>query len=120
MDQNGLLIDMPPDPKVRQLPGVNPEAWLEELQSPVSEQGAPPSFDSLRTISEDSMVKELVVDEGNMKFPPSMKLERPKPDSAPPSPVGGDVVSSGGDNEATVRQQLYVHPHHVSSLTHRT
>lgn len=100
MDQNGLLVDMPPDVKARQSPGVNPEAWLEELHSPASEQGAPPSFESLRTNSEDSMAKEMVVSEENMKFPPSMKLERPKPDSAPPSPEGGNVVSGSGDIEA--------------------
>jgi hypothetical protein len=89
MDEDGFLVDGPLDAESRQQqPGVNPAKWLETLPlSPVSEQGAPPSFDSLHTNSEDTMAKEMVVSEENMKFQPSMKDERPKPDSAPPSPI---------------------------------
>lgn len=61
-------------------PGINPEYWLETVQSPSSED-APPSFESLNTATDDSGSKEMVAREDNMKFPQSMKLERLKPET---------------------------------------
>jgi hypothetical protein len=81
------LNEVPTDPK---LPppsvGENTERWLEAVQAPpsapsVSSEDVPPSFESLRTVTDDSGAKEMVIREDNMKFPQSMKLERPKPES---------------------------------------
>ena len=62
------------------LQGVNPESWLENVHKG-SSTGAPPSFDSLNTATDDSGAKEMVIREDNMKFPQSMKLERPQPET---------------------------------------
>ena len=80
IDQKGLLDEMPPDPHIPPTTGVNAERWLEDIQSAPSE-GAPPSFNSLNTVTDDSGAKEMVIREDNMKFPQSMKLERPKPET---------------------------------------
>lgn len=59
---------------------MNAERWLEDVQSAPSED-TPPSFDSLNTGTDDTGTKEMVIREDNMKFPPSMKLERLKPET---------------------------------------
>ncbi|KAG0648801.1 hypothetical protein D0Z07_4722 [Hyphodiscus hymeniophilus] len=86
IDQEGLLTEVTTDPKLPPPPvGRNTERWLESVHtdhsSPsVSSEDVPPSFDS-NTGTDDSGAKELVAREENMKFPQSMKMERPKPES---------------------------------------
>jgi len=73
-------LDEAPIPSTSRIAeGVNPERWLEDVRSTGSE-GVPPSFDSLKTATDDSGAKEIVIREDNMKFPQSMKLERMKPE----------------------------------------
>ncbi len=105
IDQNGLLEDAAPDPKIQ--PVVTPitEQWVESIKSPVLVQ-APPSFDSLHTNSENVTAKEMVINEENMKFAPSMKVERATPESGP--------VQEDSD------RQLYVKPSTVKSSTNCT
>ena len=59
---------------------MSTERWVQSIQPPASDD-VPPSFDSLHTSTDDSGSKEMVFREENMKFPPEMKLERPKPES---------------------------------------
>jgi len=66
---------MHPDPSNTSAAGVDPEQWLESVQSSPTEQAAPPSFNSLNTVSEDAAAKEVVNREENMKFPQSLKEE---------------------------------------------
>ena len=61
--------------------GANTERWLQTVQTPTHSEAGPPSFDSLNTATDDSGVKEMVAREENMKFPQSMKFERPKPET---------------------------------------
>lgn len=80
IDQKGLLDETPPNPSLLPPPsGINAQRWLEDVQAPSG--GAPPSFASLQKRSDDSGAKEMVNQEENMKFPQSMKFERPKPES---------------------------------------
>lgn len=78
---------MPTDPTLPPPPvGPNTERWLESVQTAasatsVSSEDVPPSFASLNTGTDDSGAKEMVIREDNMKFPQSMKLERPKPET---------------------------------------
>ena len=83
---------MPTDPKLPPPPvGLNTERWLESVQSVPSTTVAPtPSISTEETLqsvkslhmgTDDSGVKEMVIREDNMKFSPSMKLERPKPET---------------------------------------
>ena len=87
IDQEGLLIEVPIDPKVPPPPvGQNTERWLESVQNApsapsVSSEDVQPSLDSLNTGTDDSGAKEMVFREDNMKFPQSMKMERPKPET---------------------------------------
>lgn len=83
--------------------GINPERWLESVHTVPSVDG-PPSIRSQNTTSDDSTLKEMVQREDNMKFPPSMKFERPKTDSREtesqrqlgiPTPVGNRRQSNG-------------------------
>lgn len=78
------------DPKLPPPPvGANTERWLEGVQlkalhtgsSTAASEDGPPSFDSLNTPTDDGSPKEMVIREDNMKFPQSMKMERPKPES---------------------------------------
>src|SRR5271154_4506907 len=81
IDQKGLLDETPPSPHTLAPPsGVNPERWLESVASSPFDD-IPPSFRSLNTPSDDSGAKEMVIREDNMKFPQSMKLERPQPET---------------------------------------
>jgi hypothetical protein len=59
--------------------GIGPrtERWLESAPS----RDTPPSFESRHTPRADSGPKEMVVREDNLKFPPSMKWQRPMPES---------------------------------------
>lgn len=87
IDQKGLLNEIPTDPQLPHPPvGTSTERWLESVQTgpsvpSVSSEDVPPSFDSLNTATDDSGAKEMVIREDNMKFPQSMKLERPKPET---------------------------------------
>jgi hypothetical protein len=74
---------MPPQPQgPAQQTGVNPRQWLDAVQSsPPPSEGPPPSFESLNTPTDDGSAKEMVVREENMKFPQSMKFERPRPET---------------------------------------
>lgn len=91
IDQEGLLepvstnSQLPPPPA-----GTHTERWLENVPLPALQTGSstavastngPPSFDSLNTPTDDGAAKEMVIREDNMKFPQSMKLQRPKPES---------------------------------------
>lgn len=74
MDQDGLL-DNPKEPMTISSPltsrGVKPQSdSTNQLLSPESQQG----------FSDGSGAKELLAREDNMKFPPSMKLERRMPE----------------------------------------
>ena len=81
------MNEVPTDPKLPPPPvRTNTERWLESVQTgpsaaSVSSMDVPPSFDSLNTATDDSGAKEMVIREDNMKFPQSMKLERPKPET---------------------------------------
>ena len=90
IDQEGLLeparsqSHLPPPPV-----GAQTERWLENVPPPALQTGSsaavasidgPPSFESLSPTTDDGG-KELVIREENIKFPQSMKLERPKPES---------------------------------------
>lgn len=91
IDQQGLLEPVPTDPQLPPPPvGPNTERWLENamvlpLQTGSSTAEAsssgPPSFDSLNTPTDSGGAKEMVIREDNMKYPLSMKLQRPKPES---------------------------------------
>jgi hypothetical protein len=74
---NELPIDTQSQPHAS---GPSTERWLEAVQTG-STDDTPPSFDSLNTATDDSGAKEMVIKEDNMKFPQSMKLERPKPET---------------------------------------
>jgi hypothetical protein len=75
---------LPPPPV-----GAVTERWLDGVQlkplqtgsSIAASEDGPPSFDSLNTPTSDGSAKEMVIREDNMKFPQSMKKERPKPES---------------------------------------
>lgn len=91
IDQEGLLEPVPTDPKLPPQPvGASTKQWLQNVQLPALHTGSstavesvdgPPSFDSLNTPTDDGIAKEMVIREDNMKFPQSMKLQRPKPES---------------------------------------
>jgi hypothetical protein len=74
---------MPLDSQPKEPPLVNPQEWLETVQSPTAVESAPPSFEELETSSKDSSVKAMAVNEDNMKFPQSMKDERAKSGATP-------------------------------------
>jgi len=90
IDTQGLLEPIAVDPPVA-APPTQPsqtERWLENVQSPsvqsstlVATEDAPPSFESLDTPSDAFSAKTMMVQEENLKFPQSMKRERPKPES---------------------------------------
>ena len=81
------MTEVPTDPKLPNPPvGANTERWLESVKnaasaSSVPSDEVPPCFDSLNTATDESRAKEMVVREENIKFPRSMKLERPKPET---------------------------------------
>lgn len=91
IDQEGLLEPVESDSALPRPPvGAVTDRWLQNLQIPSLQTGSstavasvdgPPSFESLNTPTSDTTAKEMVVREDNMKFPPSMKLQRPKPES---------------------------------------
>jgi hypothetical protein len=90
IDQQGLLEPVQIDPVLTPPVGTVTERWLQGVQvqslqtsssTGVASDDSPPSFDSLNTPTSDATAKEMVVREDNMKFPPSMKLQRPKPES---------------------------------------
>lgn len=84
IDQKGLLNEVPTDPQLPSPPVVtNTERWLESVHTgqSVSTDDIPPSLESLNTSTDDGSAKEMVIREDNMKFPQSMKLERPKPET---------------------------------------
>lgn len=81
IDQQGLLDENPPKNQMNMPPqGVSTQRWLESVKTG-SSLDPPPSFDSLNTATDDSGAKEMVIREDNMKFPQSMKLERPRPET---------------------------------------
>lgn len=81
IDQKGLLDDAALGSQINvSAKGVMPELWLESVATGSTVE-PPPSFDSLNTSQSDSTVKEMIIREDNMKFPLSMKLERPKPET---------------------------------------
>ncbi len=81
IDQKGLLDDdCLPNSHAPPRAGVNPERWLEAVHTG-STDDHPPSFRSLGTATDDSGAKELAIQEDNMKFPQSIKMERPKPET---------------------------------------
>ncbi|KAK0125650.1 hypothetical protein ONS96_009484 [Cadophora gregata f. sp. sojae] len=81
IDQKGLLDDVSPNPHTPPHgTGVNPERWLEAVRTG-SSADPPPSFSSIGAATDDSTAKEMVIREDNMKFPQSIKRERPKPET---------------------------------------
>ncbi len=80
MDQEGLLDE---SPVVTAAQVSHPQSITSQAQpSTHSTSGDyPPTFNSLSVASGNPGAKEMVVHEDNMKFPPYMKLERPKPES---------------------------------------
>jgi hypothetical protein len=90
MDQQGELAEKSPEELIPPPPiGQQTERWVEAVRSAPAIKPAPsvlstevpPSFESLHTPTDDGGAKEMVIREDNMKFPPSMKWERPKPES---------------------------------------
>ena len=77
IDQKGLLDDISRTPPKS---GVNPERWLEAVHTGTT-QDYPPSFSSLGAVTDDRGAKTMMIQEENMKFPQSIKQERPKPES---------------------------------------
>lgn len=79
MEQDGLLVE---EPLTHQVPSpVSPhtERWIDSTHHK-SPRGQP-SFDSINIRSDANGAKEMIQREDNVKFPTSMKLERPKPES---------------------------------------
>ncbi|CZT01032.1 uncharacterized protein RAG0_08861 [Rhynchosporium agropyri] len=81
IDQKGLLDDISPNSHTPpDAPGLNPEHWLDAVRTG-SFINPPPSFSSFGPATDDSTTKEMVVREENMKFPHTIKMERPKPET---------------------------------------
>ena len=79
IDSQGLLDEEPlasPTPLTSE--GINPGRWAQSVDS---SENVPPSFSSLNLSTHDGGAKELLRQEENMKFPASMKLERPQPET---------------------------------------
>lgn len=87
IDQKGLLNEVPTDLQLPPPPaGANTDRWLESVQTlpsvhSASSEHIPTSSVSPNTATDDCRAKEMVIRENNLKFPPSMKLERPKPET---------------------------------------
>lgn len=81
IEQNEFLDENLPNSQMN-IPtqGTNTQQWLDSVKTG-SSLDPPPSFDSLNTATDDSGAKEMVIREDNMKFPQSMKLERPRPET---------------------------------------
>ncbi|KAL2075385.1 hypothetical protein VTL71DRAFT_328 [Oculimacula yallundae] len=81
IDQKGLLDDVSPRSHTPpNTTGVDPEHWLDAVRTGASVD-PPPSFSSIGAATDDSTAKEMVVREENMKFPQTIKMERPKPET---------------------------------------
>lgn len=113
IDQQGLLDSVPGDSQLPPPPvGSHTARWEEDVPGPSQSSAVvpiegPPSFESLNSPTDDRGAKEMVIREDNMKFPQSMKLQRPKPESrregsqrqlAIPSP--NERRTSGGSQRA--------------------
>lgn len=86
IDQKGLLDEVSTGPKLPPPPiGTNTERWLDCVQTapsaPLFSSEEASSCESSKTAADDASPKEMVLREENMKFPQSMKLERPKPET---------------------------------------
>ena len=81
MDQEGLLDNPPSEDIIPPHPAGQPtNRWPEAAQLPLPE-ARPASFPLQQIQREDTGTKEMLAREDNMKFPPSMKFERRKPES---------------------------------------
>lgn len=88
IEQNGQLVEEFSDPQSASSAGVDPERWLESVSGPTNSsqlEQLPPTFESLHLNSENTSTKEMVNSEENMKFPQSIKAERARPETGPPS-----------------------------------
>jgi hypothetical protein len=81
MDQQGLLDTPLSETIVTTQPAAPQTKRPLELVKAMPPEDSPPSFESHHIPKDDSGAKEMLAREDNMKFPPSMKLERRKPES---------------------------------------
>ncbi|CAG8957121.1 hypothetical protein HYFRA_00009322 [Hymenoscyphus fraxineus] len=76
IDQNGLLNEIhPPSPNT----GINPQQWLKSVDVPFS-PSSKRTLDSPKNLRNDESAKQMMIHDENMKFPTTMKLERPSPE----------------------------------------
>jgi hypothetical protein len=80
MDQEGLLDNPPSEDIIPPHPNSPPANRQIELPKPPPPE-ANPAFFPLQVQRDDAGTKEMLAREDNMKFPPSMKSERRKPES---------------------------------------
>lgn len=86
MEQDGLLVENPsasaPTPRTSPMTSRK-ERWDSTHAESSHTQGPPASFDNININSgrNDPGAKEMIQREDNIKFPPSMKFQRPKPES---------------------------------------
>jgi hypothetical protein len=80
MDQEGLL-DNPPSKDIIPHPAGPPASRQTEPPQPLPPEPNPTFFPLQQVQRDEAGTKEMLAREDNMKFPPSMKFERRKPES---------------------------------------
>lgn len=88
MEQDGLLVENPSASASAPTPRTSPmtshkERWDSTHSESSHTQGPPASFNNININSgrNDPGAKEMIQREDNIKFPPSIKFQRPKPES---------------------------------------
>ncbi|TGO44594.1 hypothetical protein BCON_0492g00050 [Botryotinia convoluta] len=97
MEQDGLLIENPSASTPQTSPRTPHKERWDSTHSELSHtQAAPPSFDNtnINIRRNDPGAKEMIQREDNIKSPPAMKFQRPKPESLDSYPYPGQNISS--------------------------
>ncbi|KAF5879089.1 uncharacterized protein Bfra_006293 [Botrytis fragariae] len=98
MEQDGLLNENPSASTPQTSPRTHyKEQWDSTYSDSSHTQAAPASFDNtdINIGRNDPGAKEMIQREDNIKFPPAMKFQRPKPESLVDSyPYPGQNISS--------------------------
>ncbi|TGO24580.1 hypothetical protein BPAE_0099g00160 [Botrytis paeoniae] len=98
MEQDGLLIENPSASTPQTSPKTpHKERWDSTHSDSSHTQAAPASFDNtnINLGRNDPGAKEMIQREDNIKFPPAMKFQRPKPESLVDSyPYPGQNIPS--------------------------
>jgi len=125
IDTQGLLEPVAVDPPMAAPPAIpsQTERWLENVKSPsvqsstlVATEDGPPSFESLGTPTDEFSAKTMMVQEENLKFPQSMKKERPKPESRHNSTRQLDVPSEKSPTERRLSGPIQRQPSPLPKL----